>query len=1231
MAVEVKTFTGKLNTDNDPLKLPPNDHSQALNITRNNSEVVHNIAGNILVTNPYLSDVGINKRIGHKEDIPRNRVYEFIWNSHNFHLISYYNAGTDQHVKIFQNITDSGGFDILHFDPSYRINHVDIIYRDDDGDLVTWCTGNATPKCLNEKRIRNSEYPILKETFIEMAKKPFLMPPTCVYGTDTTRNANSLRGKLFQFAAAPEYDDFQKATLCTYSKVPLPIGYYGSDNDIADTSNNFITITIETGDINVFKLNVFMRYSIGDVWSDIIQIASLNKSQLSIPDNSTYQLLFFNDAIYQPIDINYAILLFDWVPPLAGTQALANGTVPVYCDITEGFENYPINQLAVTITAVNKTNIPVDSSTPSITYTQSGSIFDFTVSGVVPTGTIYRVYIFFNGNPGIGQTYGVRLVGEYTSLLGDTINDVAAALYSDFNSYPSVPIIGGSQAANTWQSVFGTSGNYVQMIQIIPGTPAAGTISTEKVWMYDCNYILGLAYKDIQGRIMPGVTTFSNPVSSDNDFLVTTPAISFDVSDQIQTPVISATVNHIPPAGAVSYAWVRRRMNYSNWLMYITCDYQADTDFLYFCLANVDAYKRDNNKFIWASAPVTDTSRIRVLAGISSNLYDGDVWNQDYEIVGTVTRTLTGGASPANDVPFIKVKIPTGSISPAYNFNMLVMVYTPMINPVTLEDSVYFEWAEEYGIYTITIFNYTSLTGTFVVGEIVHGGTSGASAVILADNGTNQMKVEVLTGIFVAETITGGTSGATSHISTPAAGINYHRGKGQDQNASRPATFEWAEGDVYFHQRSMYSTLMSSPVGSPFYLMDESFSDFFLSRVNDNGRALAIEANARKQRNPVLQRFGQSFEAGTLINDINRFYFLNFDEYDRGNGIIRKIFIEGRRMFVFHQFEVGVVPVLTQIIKDTSGNPLQANSDQLLNKITYPYAGKHGIGDTPESFSYSNGAKYFTDSNLGVPVRLSGDGAIELSVLYQNNNLFINKLAAYGKGLDNGIVPNGTVYTGNPTVYGTFDNEGNKYIIAFEEINRYSDPNTLIFHQGAFTISFYEVRTPMEGFESEFSYHPEGMACLNNLLICWQNGKLWRHNSTVFNNFFGIQYPSSITPVYNSKAIIKKKQLTLGYLSLNNKKWACPEITTNTVNPQTGLSQESSLIEDDIHLEETVLTAGLLRDKNSMADARKALLEGDFLGGNYIAVKFEISAANAASLVSLVDAYLTDEISQRNF
>jgi len=169
-------------------------------------------------------------------------------------------------------------------------------------------------------------------------------------------------------------------------------------------------------------------------------------------------------------------------------------------------------------------------------------------------------------------------------------------------------------------------------------------------------------------------------------------------------------------------------------------------------------------------------------------------------------------------------------------------------------------------------------------------------------------------------------------------------------------------------------------------------------------------------------------------------------------------------------------------------------------------------------------------------------------------------------------------------------------------------------------------------FESFGSCMPEFWVTVGVNLCAFQGGVLWTHDKFgYYNNFFGVQYPSSIMPVYNKDIAIRKKYLAIGYESLNNKVWAVPQIETNTVNNQTGLKQESSLKVRDFKLEETAITAHFLRDKNSMANPVKALINGGYLGGNYIAVKFEISAASSVNLVSLINPYITYEISKRNF
>lgn len=1139
MGVLNKIFNGKMNLDASPYRMPSEDYMDALNVsvdaeTQSSDKVVSVINGNTLVVASLPA--GSCKCLGKFEDKVRNRVYDFIWNSNGNHQVRYYDASANTITALIEDLTDTGGEPVLNFNPSKRINHVDIIYRDDEGDLLFWTDGNTTPKKINVPRIENGDYSVIKEPFIEVAKAPFLSPPTCAYGSDATRNSNSLRKTLFQFCVRPQYDDYEKGVLFSFSKIPLPIGFYGSDNDTDNTKNNFITITTETGDENVIAIEIGMRYNIGNGWSDVVLVASLNKDQLDIPNNSTYQFLFYNDLLYptisdgvQYLDGVQSIPLFYWVPRLAEGQVLANGNVPVYGAITEGYNNMRVDDLDITITAENKTNSPPDTDPPALTYELQSTNYVFTVSGSVPTGTFYQVIAFV-----MFPSPAAITLASYTSGPGDGTSDVAMGLAATVSPTYLVSQVGSQFTVN-----FPGGGSILQVNVSTSGGGGGGdTISTEKVWMDDCPYAFGLVYTDEQGAEMPGVQTFSNPVDSDNDFLLTTPSFTED-SGARQTAVISASINHLPPAGAVKYWWVRRRMQYSNWLEYETCDFQDPGDgFYYLCLDNIPLYKEANSQFIYSAAPIVENGnqRIKVKAGINSNVYDGNVWNLDFQILGTATRTLTSGTTPDDDKLFIKIKKPTSVPSPVFQANMLVMVYTPFANP-SGADAVYWEWGESYDIY---------------------------------DDG----------------------------------GVMRHRGMDQDQTSSQPATFTWEEGDAYYHTRTMYNDILGA--SGPNYpadtvsIMDDNYSDFFQSAVNDNGRANVIEVNAKSQYNPVLVRFGGAYQAGTNINETGVFYFDNFDEYDRGYGDIRKMFIDKRYMYVFQRFDIGVVPIFTQIIKDTSGNPLEANSEQLLNRITYPYQGKFGIGDIPESFAFGKGAKYFIDSNKGAICRLSQDGITVLSVLYEINSFAGSALMAFGKGLDNGFTAPGGTYMGNPTVHGGFNQHTNKYIVSMEQINRYDAEGNLVFHQDAYTFSFNETRDKSEGFGSFYSFHTEMIGCLNNLFITYKNGQFWRHDSSTFANFYGVQYEATITAVFNESPLEKKTFISLTEIA--NYVWNCPEIYTD-INSYGQVKQQSNLRDDDFTQLEGSFHASFLRDANSSG----GIINGDTLKGKYCIVKFKAS------------------------
>ncbi len=1246
MALLTNGFTGKLNLDTQAYRIPQGDYIDAINITRDSESggqdiVVAGIQGNTKVNYPLPA--GTNKCIGQYPDKVRNRVYIFIWNSNDFDSILYYDRNTDTIYNIIQNIVDTYG-DILDFDPSKRINHVDIIYRDLEGDMLFFTDGNSSPKKLNVETITGSSLKPVKKSYIELAKAPPLTNPISVYGTDTARNSNSLRRSLFMFTHRWRYDDFEKSSFSTYSKIALPIGYYGSDNDIDNTNNNFITVTVQTGDINVTDIEIAMRQNNSNLWNDFVQIAVLNKAELGIASNTTYDFLFYNDALYPPIPLAEQQQLFDWVPQEADCQVLGNGNIPIYSAITEGYDNYPVSQLQVTITAQNHTNIPPDADPPAITYVQAGTLFTFTVQGTVPVGTQYTVAAFVNYAFPTPPAY--ITLAQYTSIGGDTVNNVATGMYTYIVSH--TPTLAGGNLLATFGAILPTGSSIIH-IDILTPSPGAGDISTEKTWLYNANYVFGLVYVDEQNRDMPGVTTFASPVNSDIDFVVTTPSISFSGTDVIQTPVITATINHTPPEGAVAFYWVRRRQTYGDFLFYMTCDFQDPSDgFLYFCLANIEAYKAANSQFNYATAPINPESRIKILAEVdaTSQEYDGTTYTEDYQILGTVIRTLTSGSSPDDDKTFIKVKKPSGSLSNAYSANMVVMVYTPFKNPTDAVDSVYWEWGESFQIYEFD-------------------------------------------------------------------GHRYHRGSTQDQNRFQEAIYTWEEGDVYFHERTMYGQLLGDPSPTDIdtvSIMDAGFSDFFPSSVNDNGRGQVIESNALRLFNPTLIRFGNAYQSGTSVSGINRFYFENFDEYDRSNGSIKKMFIEGRRLYCFQQFDIGVVPVLTQVVENVSGNPLQANSQTLLNKIAYPYVGKFGIGDVPESFAYGKNAKYGIDNNKGVVWRLSNDGVTPLSILYECNSFFVEKLQAYSNSLNNGYSP--TIYTGNPTVYGAYNDYTNRVIWCLEEITRYANagsmgsfilslglndigyllgevsanviitfhmhanngdnqtatytttasdtlqsltqtisaiinatPSTLFtgtpivstfvpglplgtnyfgvtvhdiansgvtltitfegmfaFHQDPYTISFNESRKTDEGFESFYSYHAEAMGNINNLLYSFKNGYMWTHDSDTYCNFYDEQFGVSITPMFAANATEKKTFIATTQYA--NKAWPCTEIRTQ-LNSFGSTPQRSRLVGANFANLEGNYNASFMRDENSQG----GWINGDALKGAYISVKCEIVQA----------------------
>ena len=158
------------------------------------------------------------------------------------------------------------------------------------------------------------------------------------------------------------------------------------------------------------------------------------------------------------------------------------------------------------------------------------------------------------------------------------------------------------------------------------------------------------------------------------------------------------------------------------------------------------------------------------------------------------------------------------------------------------------------------------------------------------------------------------------------------------------------------------------------------------------------------------------------------------------------------------------------------------------------------------------------------------------------------------------------------------------------------------------TLSFDE---ESNAFESFLAYAPEMFGVLGVLLIAYKGGNLYTFDNSIYNRFFGVDYESSVTLVFNDKPLLKKTWNAISQVSSGI--FDAPVIYTDTKS-YGNQRQESNLIESDFTLMEENPEASFLRDTNSIG----GIIEGDFLKGNICVIKLRKADAQNLIYLSLV-------------
>ena len=1158
-------FSGKLNLDDAEYRVSNNDYVDALNVTkdaqgRGQDKVVSNILGNTLIS--YSLPSGVSKVIGFYGDKVRNRAYYFIWNSDGFHTIAYYDLNTQTITTVLQSKTNSNGVDILNFSPSYKVLSVNIFYRDLEGDLLFFNDGYNPPRVLNVNNLYGTDW---VADYLLVAKAPPVMPPQVTYENDTTITINNLRNKLFQFCYRYVYDNNEKSVWSSKSIVPLPQQptLQLTENDYYNNSR--IAINFSTGDTDVKAIEVAFRETFSSGTSDWFLIKSFDKADLVINNNDIHYFKFYNDSIYNQIDVIEADQLQDWVPQRANAAELANGNVLLYAGILEGYDKTEVNLEASTY-----------STASSYYYDQCGLSFFASVNGNDSgSGTTMDIYLYGTGINGIdgnvtelNNAAGTYYINSFSSsgtdlstsyattglttnyLVSDILAGISAAMVLE--GYTQVGAIVGNKLTMSY------AGGFVLTSTAFATIPALDNDNTRFANVWNGGYQYGIQYFDAQGRTIGTQTS--------KDAVINTP--SRVLADDF--PLVNLYIKNRPPLYASYYQIVRsnnttynKRLCWVSESAYTSLPTGVDgTKFLYIGIGNIQEYNDQiSSTQNVVSYNYTEGDRIKFIrrydvAGAAQNITS----QFDYEIVGTLSTieyTTTNNNNTNTAVGnFLKLRYPTNDIDGTFQFpgtedfqhyEILLYNYT---NNAASTQRFFYEFGKQYGIGDVGLptryhFGLTKLanggatlainngdlfyrlrnvpysdkyeyrsgvftigvTGAFVSRSVsfpitvnttidnvsyriqtqpnVNVALTGAGYPVWSDTGyffynkssiLGTDRVVSIKGSFIMSSDGGSTFSVYALICTslvPFASkftVSLLPIEVNDIVQNTPTTFTIDKrisvpptGKVYIVAKSTNDSVGSNNIivepmtfdfqvlkGSTIEIIESSFNDTYNLITNSNGRPSVIDENAGKTYFPTLIRFGQAYQSNTNLNATNRFIYEDFDEYDRSFGDVLRLHVRDRYLKVYQNFKVGNVPILTQIVKDVTGNPLQANSNQLINKIQY-YAGDYGIGDAATSLAWNNFADYFVDNYRGVVCRLAQDGITPISITNKTNAFFVATLAAYRQDLNNGVPATGAVYSGNPCIYGVFDANTNKYIIAMEEINRYLPPSTTTTTSGPTT------------------------------------------------------------------------------------------------------------------------------------------------------------------------------------
>lgn len=1035
-------FVEGINTDVADELMPPGAYRDALNIdvfTDGKKGIVKRLKGN---TQIYFDlPEGRNVTIGRKEDTENNRFYFFSWNEEGYHTIYYYDILLNKVNRIIQNLTDTAGIDILRFEEKALILHIDIR----ENKLLYWVDGINPPRKINiDKALDKSDKgygTIITEEFIKAYKYAPIFPPTISYFTDTTRLTNYLYGKRFKATVRHWFDDNEKSNFSEFSTVPNPSEESVFGNAAISNLNNGLKIVVETGSSIVKKIEIGLK--INNL--DFVSIIVLDKALLGIANNSNYEYRFYNDNVsYSGLvqtDVNRA---YSFMPDRPGLQAFTQNAM-VYGDGEEGFET--IKPIIITNVIYGDLFLPPGTedqlNNPFIGQTYFDYIYSkkgegrrrwsdvqIRIGNDVKKGNKFELF----GTDGTGGQF----YDSITAGISDDARSIASYFQNKLNATgnvkPSAPE--GLPPRDIWQKDEDVDGNisfrFIWRGRFDEPAMNFGGSSTR------VNKVSYATLKDTGesvpthksgGSVKYGIIYWNEDTKRSNAYTVEEAFVRNQFVTQTgkyKKITHEISIKHRPPVWAKYWELVRTvDLTYGNDYIHvliqkaIESQSSSNTEYVDLVIGSLFTYQKmyPNTTLKYDFAK---NDRVRLIRK-ENEVVDGEGgWYPFIETVildykdlseETINQNITTNGSNA---VVIDGTTTDDNIGRNIEINGVERLITGVTNASTyqLDRAIKFTGTEQF-----PYFKIIDRRGVIRVRKPVGITIDDNSLIEVYKPTQNIEKAQKEFFLF----------GQKQPVINWGTESRAHAGNVQNQDpanlSATPAIVSVGVGTSFVRGRSL-PTNNSIPGTQVLvdYVEDKSYSDFYESNLNNNGKIAPEDTGQGVKRFGDRLRFSSNAIEDTFVNNLNDFNNTDREDYNDIYGKFKLLRYKDRLLYAFKELRTGYIPIRASIIQDQNGSELLGTSGKLLNQLKY-FSFNGGIGNNPESMAESDSWIYFASTNAGTFCRIGGDGILPISKQFGFNKKAKALLAESEKY--------GT------RIFGGYDPETNKYLAAFEAYQEY--------------------------------------------------------------------------------------------------------------------------------------------------------------------------------------------------